>query len=151
MKKHFLLIATILWIGFIFGQSLQSGPTSGQISGVFVQAIYQLFENLNITIDITLLSLWVRKLAHVFEFFVLGVLMVLTLQAYMINKVRVIIYSFASSVFVAMIDELIQTMIPQRAGTVIDVAIDTIGIIFGILLVLLIQYWIEKRKIKMKK
>jgi VanZ family protein len=74
------------------------------------------------------LGLWdtiLRKLAHVFEYAVLGALLARALRRPGL--------AFALAVLYAASDELHQTFVPGRHGSPVDVAIDSAGIALGIL------------------
>jgi VanZ family protein len=73
------------------------------------------------------LGVWdtiLRKLAHTFEYAVLGALLVRALDRPGL--------AFGLGVLYAASDELHQTFVPGRHGSPIDVAIDSVGIALGI-------------------
>ncbi|MFA6627755.1 MAG: VanZ family protein [Bacilli bacterium] len=127
MKKTGLWILIGIWIGFIFFNSLQVGATSSVMSGRFTQLIVSLLEGFGTNPVFTTVSLWVRKLAHVGEFFILGALLVFQelpgIQRRSGRFFRILLYTLT----IAIIDEIIQTFIPGRAGLLLDVGIDMIG------------------------
>jgi VanZ family protein len=67
-----------------------------------------------------------RKLAHTGEYGVLGALL---LRA--VGRVEV---AFGLGVLYALSDELHQTLVPGRSGTLLDLAIDAVGVACGIVL-----------------
>lgn len=87
-----------------------------------------------------------RKIAHFSEFFCLGMSLFWLFQ---ILEQRGI-YRFAMPQFcgilVAFIDETIQLFSPGRAGSVVDMWIDTAGVFAGIVLFLSIDQLISKKK-----
>ena len=73
------------------------------------------------------LGVWdtiLRKLAHTAEYAVLGALLVRA-----VHRPRV---AFVLGVLYAASDELHQTFVPGRHGSLVDVAIDSVGIAVGI-------------------
>jgi len=71
-------------------------------------------------------DLVLRKLAHAAEFAVLGALLVrATHRAWP---------AFALGTLYAVSDELHQVLVPGRVGSLLDVAIDAVGVAFGVLL-----------------
>ena len=70
-------------------------------------------------------DLVLRKLAHVTEFAILGWLLARALAE---------LPAFATGVVYAATDELHQHFVPGREGAVLDVAIDAVGVLAGILL-----------------
>lgn len=150
MRKKVLIIISIIWICFIFFNSFQTGTQSGAISGSFVTWIYNALLSINIEIDPSILSRVIRKGAHIFEFFILGILLTLLFLEYKLQDKYRIIYSISLALLIAIIDETIQTFIPGRSGNAIDVLIDTIGIVLGIGLVVLINLFNSRKKKKKK-
>ncbi|MDD4211817.1 MAG: VanZ family protein [Bacilli bacterium] len=127
MKKTILWICIGLWIAFIFFNSLQSGVVSSATSGRVAQLIISFLEWLGMEPNPETVSLFVRKGAHVGEFFILASLLVfqeIPNAPTQFNRfVRIFIYTLT----VAIADEVIQTAIPGRAGLIDDVGIDMIG------------------------
>ena len=140
MKKKLLITMTIIWILFIFFNSLQSGIVSAGASGRVVSIVYDVFSWIGIDIQIGTLSNLIRKLAHIFEYFVLAILVTLIVFDMNITPKYKYIYSLAFPLLISIIDEFIQTFIPGRAGLVVDVLIDMIGVIIGFGLVFLIKF-----------
>jgi VanZ family protein len=92
-----------------------------------------------------------RKMAHFTEFFCLGMSVCWLFQILEQKG----IYRFAMPQFcgmlVAFIDETIQLFSPGRAGSVVDVWIDTAGVFAGIVLFRSIdQVFLKKKKTKTK-
>ena len=126
MKKYINLILLLIWLIFIFVMSHFDADTSSSQSGSIVEVIANIFNIKNIEI----LSLIIRKLAHITEYFILGILTINCLKDYKIK------YLYISSILFCIIyacsDEFHQLFISGRSGTIIDVLIDSIGIILGI-------------------
>ena len=138
MKKTIIVGLFIFWTAFIFYNSFQVGSTSSQVSGRYVQILVQILSRLNINVENINLSLIIRKAAHITEFFILAVLSYLVLINYTLrNKYRPII-NIVIVVFVASIDEGIQLFVEGRNGSIIDVGIDTIGILIATFVMLFI-------------
>lgn len=74
---------------------------------------------------------FVRKLAHTTEYFILGLLMMNVVKDYGILDKKTIFISIVLCVFYACTDEIHQLFIPGRSGQILDVLIDSIGIILG--------------------
>jgi VanZ family protein len=75
-----------------------------------------------------------RKIAHISEYFVLFYLTFRALRRTI--ESRPLVLSFVFSFAVAIADEAYQTTIAGRLGSIVDVGIDTVGIIVGVLLVI---------------
>lgn len=141
-RKHTKLIFPILtlaWIFVIFSFSLQNGSISSLQSGVITKYIHSLLSNININLELKLLSLIIRKLAHFTEFFILGCLV--RKSSLDLNRKDLLLYIF----LIPILDEFIQSFIPDRAMSVIDMGIDSLGIIFGIVCISILDYLISRK------
>ena len=123
---------------FIF--SNQDASKSADYSDSLIKStivnIYKLFDNNPTEEKIEeIVETWdlpVRKLAHLTEYFILGVLMFLTLNSYNIKIIYIVIllcFLYAVS------DEIHQLFVIGRYGNIIDVLIDTLGSTLGVFLV----------------
>ena len=132
-KKTILLILIILTIAFIFGNSLENRQSSAQIS----TAVYSVVSRMLPFISHKLL----RKMAHFFEFMVLGSELVLYLH--LCNKK--IEYAVIIGMMAGAIDETIQYFV-GRYASILDVLLDTSGVVIALLLFkyLIFPYLIKK-------
>ncbi|MGL6009792.1 MAG: VanZ family protein [Culicoidibacterales bacterium] len=166
-------LLVVAWSAFIFSRSLQTGAESGSLSGEFVKIIIELFPQITSNFSIDQLQFFIRKLAHVSEYAILGfflwvfwlhmkksAVLKLTRQKYQV-KTKTVCYtlgecrtiastaltvSLFSGIIIALTDETIQTFIPNRAGLVIDVWIDFSGLTGMLLFLTGLWYLINKRK-----
>lgn len=136
MRKKILIVINLIWILFIFYNSLQTGVQSAAASGSIVKLVYDFFALFKINLDISILSIIIRKLAHVFEYFILSILLLYLLFEYRLSDKHRILYTSLTCLLIAITDEVIQSFVPLRAGRVLDVAIDCVGIILGIVIVI---------------
>ena len=120
------LVALLLWLLFIWGNSCVSGDASSSESLAFLEIIRPVFEALGIT-DTHLMHTLVRKCAHFLEYLVLAVLAVRALGA---SSVVVIV---AFGLLAPCVDETIQLFVPGRVGAITDVCIDACGFATGAL------------------
>lgn len=132
MKKRITLILLIIVNLFIWINSLMPGNVSSEQSNFIVNLIYPLFKNILTKND---LSFYIRKLAHLTEFLILGLLLsyYLTLKNVKYKYIITLIYG----IIVAIIDETIQYFIPNRTCQITDVLIDSVGVIIGLLIYIL--------------
>lgn len=141
-KKRLFLCCTLLVsiLAFIWGNSALPGETSGALSGWVGQILSKLLPFLTTEGGLHLL----RKLAHFSEFAALG--MVLCWLFFMVTegKVAVFLLSLACGAAAACIDETIQIFSPGRYCSIVDVGIDTSGVLTGIIL-LFLGYAVYKR------
>ena len=129
MKRKILIAVVVIAVAAIWFQSVLPSEISSQESGWFTEHIFRpLAEWLGID---NVSSNTVRKLAHGFEYMVLGLLTMVLWK----GKVA---YSFQMCFLVAFLDETIQ-LLSKRGSGVLDVWIDIGGTIMGIVIILLIE------------
>lgn len=118
------------WMGLIFYLSHQTGEGSGSLSGSITERIIAFLRLDNVDIDF--LHFLVRKGAHLFSYFVLGILLVNTFRMSGMVAGKYYYLSLAICVIYGMTDELHQLLVPGRSGQVRDVLIDSVGALIGI-------------------
>lgn len=161
-KKNLILkllsfLPTAFLLFLIFGFSAQDGESSGSLSfqiSLFLVKLASpllpaamseelLFERAE------LIHHFVRKAAHMTEYFLLALSLQFPLSAWFSTqlkpKLRILI-GFASTVFFAALDEFHQTFVPGRSGNFTDVCIDSIGAIIASLC-LFIFYSLYQKKL----
>ncbi len=87
-----------------------------------------------------------RKCAHMFLFFVLGILICLLVKLYGLEKVYAKTTVIFSGIAVAFFDETIQLYTHGRSGEFKDVLIDTLGLCIGILIFTIGELLYEKKR-----
>lgn len=92
------------------------------------------------------MKLPIRKLAHFSIYTLLGISVMCHISTYKINKYKKITISLLIGMMYAISDEIHQLFIPGRSGQVTDVLIDSIGFLFGISVILLMQKILMKCK-----
>lgn len=138
-----LSIATVL---FIFINSMQPAEVSQEMSGGFLDMLYPFISKVFPFISENFLSFVIRKCAHLTEFAVLSVFVMLTLFEMGKAPHRAAIYSMFAALLTACVDEQIQFFVPGRSCEVRDVLVDFAGAVIGIGVVLLIKLLISKNK-----
>ncbi len=134
-KLGLALLATALWLWFIYARSAQSAVVSDRESGAVLELLRKLVPFVNM--------LLVRKLAHFTEYAVLGAL--LWLDWRLLGRGRLLLPLGAGLLFAAA-DEFLQTFIPGRSGEVLDVLLDFSGVLAAVLLARLIRNRKEKKR-----
>ncbi|WP_046057565.1 MULTISPECIES: VanZ family protein [unclassified Clostridium] len=131
MKNKFVLIAIcFLCFGFILFNSSQISTVSNTRSREVVNNLIKVVsktkagEILLSKVNETELNLIVRKIAHAFEFFLLGIVLCFTFRYFKIDDNNLLIYTLFTVLFVAVIDEFFQIFIQNRTSSVVDVLID---------------------------
>lgn len=138
-KRIVLSIITILWMIIIFLFSNSNGSNSSKTSGIIVGKVVPIIEKVTghdlteIEIE-NYVSYPIRKIAHFSEYFILGLLVILTLYSYGISK-NIVILSFLICILYSLSDEIHQLFICDRNGNIIDVLVDSIGSLCGINLI----------------
>ena len=119
----------ILNLAVIWGNSLLSGESSGQMSGGVMAFVMKL---LRIPAECSdLVHLLIRKLAHLTEFACLSALISWHLALVKERKVHQIVLAVLLAMAAALVDETIQLYTPDRGPSLTDVWIDTLGAVLG--------------------
>ena len=125
MKKIFNIAILILWMIFIFIMSSFKAVDSDTQSGFIANILSNIFNTNNVEIINTI----IRKLAHMIEYLILGMLMLNCLKDY--NIKNIIMVSILLCILYSISDEVHQLFIDGRSGEILDILIDSIGIIIG--------------------
>ena len=127
-------------------QSTESSRTSVGVTKFIVSIIWQDNPEVNTDTLINTIHPIIRKVAHFSIYLLLGTLVMCCAQTFKGCKE----YKFDASVmlcfFYACTDEFHQLFVPGRSGEFTDVCLDTVGATFGILLVMIIVWIVEKIK-----
>ncbi len=148
----FLPIACALWLAFIFTNSLRTGTQSTQQSSVVVDwvqsAAAEVFPNgwvaNAVDEDYWQLHKIIRKMAHFFEYAVLGGLLCWCYAAYTL-RLKWSFLPLTGVVLIPVLDELLQTHVAGRAGTVADALLDMGGGLTGFAVAALVVWFIVRR------
>ena len=149
MKNKSLLFSAlaVLATAFIFYNSLQTAPESAQSSALIVDFIINCFNAINRHLDYNTITVLVRKLAHIIEYFIQGTFISLS---YFYGKGRFagrVINVMFFGLLTACIDEYIQGYVSGRGSMIIDVWIDFAGILLAVLFYLIISAVSGRRKL----
>lgn len=160
MKKIVLRVILLILLGItfyiIFGFSNQDGEESSSISRKVTEYIVSLLPNIQNETDRTFLiengEIIVRKLAHFSIYTIVGILMMSFMNTFRLETYKKIWTSLLVGVIYAISDECHQIFIPGRGPAVTDVLIDTFGVLFGIIIVIVVisiyaKVFVEKKKI----
>ena len=130
MKKIVKLLLIVIWLLVIFLFSNQDGSTSTSLTNGILEK-YLFF------VDSDIFFMIIRKMAHIIEYFILGILVLNFINEFKVDKKIVI--SILICFILASFDEFHQLFIPDRTGRLLDVFIDMIGASLGILILSLIK------------
>ncbi|MBR1738374.1 MAG: VanZ family protein [Firmicutes bacterium] len=127
--RTILITLTVIWVLFIFYNSIANGSESAQLSGSILRKINELIESSGISISEHLL----RKTAHFVEFSILGILLMtstlVSVKGALGNNIFIPLFC---GLLTAVSDETIQLFSDGRSGQVSDVMLDFGGVLFGI-------------------
>ena len=148
LLKPFSFIPAILMMSLIFSFSSQNGTESSQLSEKVARGIF-------ITIDHVMDRGWddekiqeladeyqypVRKLAHMTEYFLLAVSVSFPLYVYGVRGIWLLLLAGGFCVGFAALDEYHQSFVAGRGPSKRDVAIDSVGVTVGVILVQIICF-----------
>lgn len=127
----------IIWMVFIFYMSNKNGNDSSEMSNVVIDIMRYLGIDENRVLQ-NFMEFIVRKSAHILEYCILACLIFNVVKEYN-NIIATGVFTLILSVLYATTDEIHQLFIPGRSGKMIDVLIDSIGILLGTAIIYLIH------------
>lgn len=150
------LAACVLWIGFIFYNSGKTGIKSNETTMNIVSTIvkpekietegkdekdnHKVQDNKEADESyFKKINYLFRKSAHAIEFFVLAILIAISLKVYGIKGKAAIINVLFAVLLLAVLDEFYQSFVPGRTSRVQDVLIDFGGGVIGIAIIYLLE------------
>ena len=136
MKKTISFIVLILWMIVIFSFSSADANKSTGTSDKVITTMIEIKDKItnNETpnnekeIIVKNSSFYIRKIAHLTEYLILGFLMFNLLKQYSVTNIY---YAIGLSILYSCTDEFHQLFINGRSGSIRDVLIDSIGILIG--------------------
>lgn len=146
ITRIILLILILIWVFLVYSFSNQSGTESSGISRMVAEFLFDTEEL------ITKAEPIIRKIAHFSEYAVGGTLFYSLFSTYDFTKKKKTLISLGLGIWYAALDEIHQLFIPGRSGNIVDVVIDSFGVLFGIIFIRVIFKLLEiiKNKSKMK-
>lgn len=119
-------LLVIIWLCIIFLFSNQNGAQTTELTNGLLERILWFIDN-----DLTFII--IRKLAHLTEYLILGMLIYNLMREFTLKQI--ILYSCLICTLLAIFDEIHQLFVGGRDGKILDVLIDSIGSICGIFLI----------------
>lgn len=120
-------IPVLLWMSFIFWMS--TGTFSAQNTSLVIEPILRFLMPSISQESVDMIQVAVRKLGHVTEYFILGILLFRAFRGGS-KELRSLRWALVSSIVVllyAVSDEFHQSFIAARTASLVDVGIDTLG------------------------
>ena len=140
-KYKYLLLFT--WMVLIFLLSNEVANVSSGRSTVIVTAV---INTLHIGTAESIITFITRKAAHIFMYFILGLLIHNVIKEYKLTAKRTVFLSIVSALTYASFDEIHQLFVAGRSGELRDIIIDTTASALGIGLFYLIYHVRSTRK-----
>lgn len=148
MKKAISIILVIIWMIIVFLFSSQIGDDSQVTSGNTIRKIITFFNenisNSKLEEIVEFLQPFIRKVAHFTLYTIGGFLIYNMFNLYNISNNKKLSYSILTGVLYSSSDELHQLFVPGRSGMITDVIIDSLGVVTGILIFIIILKIINK-------
>ena len=150
MKKIFIWILVVLWMGVIFYfSSMDSDASTDKSRGIITSTkIIEKYEEKKTEEEkeeiLKTTDIIVRKIAHGFEYLTLSILVCFLVSEYSLNIKKILIISIIVCLLYSISDEIHQLYVPGRSCELMDVFIDNIGVSLG----LIIFYLSGKKKWK---
>ena len=148
MWRHLIRIISIILLVLTFIQiykfSDQDGNTSSELSRKAARKIIEIFpytKTLSIETKEKMVERSqpiIRKLAHFSVYTLVGIFIMSFISTYKVHLKYKFLVSILVGLLYAISDEYHQSLVPGRGPSGFDVIIDTAGVIFGIILVLII-------------
>ena len=118
MKKYLKYIFLILWTGIIFAFSSQVATDSRELSRGVTVKIAEVIKKVrpNTEINVYLFNRKIRKLAHFFNYMVLGMITTLVLKKKMLGNKKIFLLSILFCILITSLDEYYQSFISGRGA-----------------------------------
>lgn len=148
-KRILFLVMLALTFYIIFNFSAQDGEASGSISTKvteFIVNILSKVKNMDASLKlhyITKLEPIIRKLAHFGVYTVVGFSVMGLMCTFDIKNIIKFITSFMIGLTYAISDEVHQYFIPGRSARMLDVCIDSLGVLTGIFILIILIILVE--------
>ncbi|MBR2744206.1 MAG: VanZ family protein [Clostridia bacterium] len=141
LKRAIFAILIIINCIVIFVFSSENSTKSNQTSGVVVERVVTTISKVNKKVKKETLrdkvTFYVRKTAHFSIYTLLGVWLMNEANTFDISTKRKIILCIVFGALYAITDEFHQSFVSGRSMEIRDMCIDTCGVLFGCLLVML--------------
>lgn len=141
LKRVIFMILIIINCVVIFCFSSQNSDKSSETSGVVVEKVVDTISNVNKNVEKDsirdTITFIVRKMAHFSIYTLLGIWLMNEANTFEISKKRKIVLCVLFGCLYAISDEFHQSFVSGRSQEVRDIFIDTCGVLFGCMVVLI--------------
>ena len=142
--RGILITALIAIFVTIFGFSNQNSETSSGLSRKVTNFVVEIIPSIKNMQEpekenvVDRIESVVRKIAHYSIYTIVGILLMSLMSTYKLKELDRIAVSLIIGVIYASTDEIHQAFVPGRGPLVTDVILDSIGVLTGICIVLLV-------------
>ena len=148
-KRVLFLILLAIAFYVIFNFSAQNGEISGSLSQKVTEFIVKIVSKIK-TMDTATRLHWIeklhpiiRKLAHFGVYTVVGFSVMGFMCTFDMRNIFKLLISFSVGVTYAVSDEVHQYFIPGRNASIVDVGIDSLGVLTGIFILITLIVFVE--------
>lgn len=135
-------VQVIAWMLLIYTASTDAG--SAEQSSRIIGPILRWFNPSVTNETIAAVQLFVRKCAHLTVYAILALLVWRAISSNLVKPAflkRHAVYTLIIGIIYAMSDEFHQSFVPTRSGTIVDVLIDSFGVLMGLGIVWFYGRW----------
>ena len=148
------VLICVIWLGVIFYNGTRQGETSQKASKEVIKVASTVMNIPTVStgkfgIKISDVNYYVRKNAHFFQYFILGLFLCSAVRQFKLYKTSEIFLLLFLLLFFPVLDEFIQKFVPGRTSLLLDVIIDFSG---GVLAMVIsnISYTFRRSKVTAK-
>ena len=129
--------AVFIWMALIFSLSAQPADESNglslKVTKIIIRVVYRFVDadSGELAIGLEGMNHIIRKLAHFTAYLILGLLIMNAFRRSGVPVFKAFILSLIFCVLFAISDEVHQLFVPGRGARVVDVLIDTAGVVVG--------------------
>ena len=149
IKRIIFLLMLAITFYIIFNFSSQEGQESSSVSIKVTEIVVEIIskvKNMDIALKlhyIEKLHPIIRKLAHFSMYTVVGFCTMGFMCTFDMRNILKLIISFSIGIIYAVADEAHQYFIPDRNASIIDVCIDSVGVLTGIFILIILIIFVE--------
>ena len=148
LLKPLSFVPALVMMYIIFNMSAQDAEESSDLSLKVCQILAQIYNRIKgipmndseLIMFVLKIHPYVRKLAHMTEYFLLALSVGLPLYVYHIRGFRLIFFDMVICIAYSVLDEYHQTFVSGRVGDYHDVLIDCTGALLGVILAGILGY-----------
>lgn len=151
IKKYFAVMVFMLLAGTIIYFSEQSGIKSGEHTNTYLEFINRFIDISSSGKTLDWFAYIGRKAAHITLYMLLFITSYFAIGSssyFSTRKISIYMLSMLFGILFAISDEIHQAFIPGRNASAIDVLIDTIGLLIGWLMILIVERCFKKSNSK---